>query len=261
VLNQQSPLVVSYDGLLQNSCVDVNWLTLQAERHLDDLRDTADRDYVLARVAIRYGLDPQFLWLAAQAVEKYLKLLLVFNRRDARHLGHNIQTSFQQVTEISDIPFGFSPIVPDVVKYLEVRADRYAERSYAVSLRRLANVDETVWYLRRFCSNLRGNSDRRLQLTPEQIQAEIDRRADEHFVTWPDHFWFTGGFLDAVRRDRSSPLRQHLVWNNLYFSRRRRIAASQSFDRAANSYLVMYPETVSELGELLKITGRKRKAG
>jgi hypothetical protein len=43
-------------------------------------RDVADQDCIAARIVHRYsGLDLQFLWLAEQAVEKYLKAILLYN--------------------------------------------------------------------------------------------------------------------------------------------------------------------------------------
>jgi hypothetical protein len=241
-----------------------NFLSLAAERHLNELRDTADQDYLLARIAVRYKLDPQFLWLSHQAVEKYLKLLLIFNGHSAQDVGHDVEALYQQVLAVADLPFGFPPALPGVLIYLALRANRYAEWPYAVSLGRLVDIDQAVWYLRRFCVNLRGNSDRRLQLTDERILADIARRADPRFVRHPASFALTGGYLEDIMRSRTNPLRRHLTWNNLYFSRRRRLDASQSFDRAVNSYLILQPEIISELADRLQFSRyrrRKRKAG
>lgn len=43
-------------------------------------RDMADRDYIAARLACRAELMPQCLWSAQQAIEKYLKYILLVNR-------------------------------------------------------------------------------------------------------------------------------------------------------------------------------------
>lgn len=43
-------------------------------------RDVADQDYVLARIAYRSELYAQFLWSGLQAIEKYLKAILLYNR-------------------------------------------------------------------------------------------------------------------------------------------------------------------------------------
>ena len=43
-------------------------------------RNIADKDYIAARLCYRNGLVPQFHWQALQAIEKYLKAILLINR-------------------------------------------------------------------------------------------------------------------------------------------------------------------------------------
>jgi hypothetical protein len=50
----------------------------------------ADRGYVVARMAYRMRLPSQFMWSALQAIEKYLKCILVLNRVSSRSLGHDL---------------------------------------------------------------------------------------------------------------------------------------------------------------------------
>ena len=42
-------------------------------------REIADGDYIAARMSFRALLVPQFLWQSLQAMEKYLKCILVLN--------------------------------------------------------------------------------------------------------------------------------------------------------------------------------------
>jgi HEPN domain-containing protein len=230
-----------------------NFLSWSAERYLNDLRDTADQDYLLGRVAIRRELDTQFLWLSQQAVEKYLKLLLVFNGESALKITHDLEVLFERVLEVPDIPFAFPAVVADVATYLNLRANRYAERSYAVSLRRLCDLDEAVWHLRRFCANVRGNREKRLQLSEEQIRADIARRASVEFSERPEAFWLTNGYLEKIRRNLTSPLRRDLLWKNRCYRPSRRVTGS--FTRAVNTYLVLSPTVIPELHMLLHFTG------
>jgi hypothetical protein len=44
-------------------------------------RNVADTDYVAARMHSRFGLIEQFQWSALQAIEKYLKAILLYNAR------------------------------------------------------------------------------------------------------------------------------------------------------------------------------------
>ncbi|HCT5171431.1 TPA: HEPN domain-containing protein, partial [Enterobacter cloacae] len=43
-------------------------------------RDMADQDYLSARLCYKHKLNFQFLWLSQQAVEKYIKAILLYNR-------------------------------------------------------------------------------------------------------------------------------------------------------------------------------------
>jgi hypothetical protein len=57
--------------------VSQNPMVSHEEKLLNDFakrcfRDVADHDYILARLAYRSGLFPQFHWCALQAIEKYL---------------------------------------------------------------------------------------------------------------------------------------------------------------------------------------------
>jgi len=52
-------------------------------------RDLADQDYITARIAYRKEFEQQFRWCALQALEKYLKAILIFNSVSAKGLGHD----------------------------------------------------------------------------------------------------------------------------------------------------------------------------
>ena len=60
-------------------------------------RDTGDGDYIAARLAMRARLYPQYLAAAEQAVEKYLKCILMLNRCDTKRLGHRLADAFDDV--------------------------------------------------------------------------------------------------------------------------------------------------------------------
>lgn len=54
-------------------------------------RDTADRDYISARILHRHKLVEQFLWMALQTIEKYLKAILLFADVPTKELNHNLK--------------------------------------------------------------------------------------------------------------------------------------------------------------------------
>jgi HEPN domain-containing protein len=236
----------------------MNSLSYKAELFLLELRSAADQDYILARIAYRWQLDMQFVWLAHQAIEKYLKVLLIFNDRSAKRVGHNLREAWQRLTTVVDVPFRFPDLLPDFIGYLDARYDRYAERPYSVTLDRLVDLDAAVWHLRRFCCNLRGNSEPRLHITREDRKRLLAQLADQAYDSHPYRYILGGGYLEAVRQDHTSSLRAHLLWNNLYFSRRRRTSLKGRPNRAVNSLLVLYPEIVLELRDKLDFSAETR---
>src|SRR3954452_5491489 len=79
-------------------------------------RDVADRDYICARVCYRLNLAQQFLWAGFQAVEKYLKAILLYNDRSAKKLGHDIEAAYRQLVEIKDINFDIPVVVEQFLR-------------------------------------------------------------------------------------------------------------------------------------------------
>src|SRR4051812_35219582 len=66
-------------------------------------RDTADGDYIAARMAHRPGLIQQFLWSSQQGIEKYLKGILLLNRVPEVKPTHDVGYLLKQVTAISKL--------------------------------------------------------------------------------------------------------------------------------------------------------------
>jgi len=94
-------------------------------------RNVADRDYIAARIVFRYGLEQQFLWFAQQSIEKYLKAILLYNRFDTRHYGHNLSEIYEALLKIPDIDFDFPEDIQLFIKYLDQYGfNRYFEIPY-----------------------------------------------------------------------------------------------------------------------------------
>src|ERR1043166_5858925 len=187
--------------------MSLNELSHKSERFLLELRDAADQDYLLARVAYRSQLDMQFVWLAHQAIEKYLKVLLIFHERSAQGVGHNLGEALERLSTVTDVPFGFPPLVSKFIEYLDERFDRYAERPYAVSLDRLVVLDATVWSARRFCSNVRENREPHLNITLDQMTRNIAALAASEYESSPARLSLAGGYLEHVREEARSLMR------------------------------------------------------
>src|SRR5215469_4201744 len=58
---------------------------------LRSLRDVADGDYIAARLAYRADLQLQGFWASQQALEKYLKAILLFRRIPNVRRGHSLR--------------------------------------------------------------------------------------------------------------------------------------------------------------------------
>lgn len=63
----------------------------------------ADEDYLAARLLAQNGLSRAFYWSASQAIEKYLKALLLMNGQClSSNRGHSVSAQFDKVTGIYD---------------------------------------------------------------------------------------------------------------------------------------------------------------
>src|SRR5262245_35009846 len=92
----------------------------------DSFRDVADEDYLVARIAYRHQVTQPFLWSAQQAIEKYLKAILLFNRTTTIDLGHNVVKAFARLSSIPDILFDFPPDIEKFIEYInEEGPNRY----------------------------------------------------------------------------------------------------------------------------------------
>jgi hypothetical protein len=81
----------------------------------------------------------------------------------------------------------------------------------------LLQLDKAVWHIRRYCQYLRGPN----ATDPRYLRATLN---NIHSVRWqqrPERFRI-GGYLESVEK-RASFERSALVWNNLYYGKRRRV--------------------------------------
>jgi HEPN domain-containing protein len=118
-------------------------------------RDMTDGDYVVARMAYRARFPPQFMWSALQAVEKYLKCMLVLNRVKATGLGHDLHKALSRVEARLPFKIKLSDKSRDLIRHLDRYGRfRYFESSYHVRDLEMTKLDLAVWELRRYCTIL-----------------------------------------------------------------------------------------------------------
>ncbi len=210
-------------------------------------RDQADRDYIAGRLACRHELFPQFLWASHQAIEKYLKAILLYNKIKAHSVRHDLGVALGLTKrlpfaiELSDRTRKFIDHLSAVGEY------RYIDVPYYVYGHILLDLDLAVWELRRYCQVLNVSGK---ELPPEEqalldkAVADLAKSADE-----PRHrFRLHGGLLEKILADPKHPSRSALLWQNAtYGVRSRSTVRVKAHLHAQNSLLYLYPEMLDEL--------------
>lgn len=238
------------------------------DRHINgfatqSFRDQADRDYIAARLACRADLMPQFLWSAQQAVEKYLKAILLYNRVPAKRVGHNIETALQLVEAIPKTLFTIN-LSSRSRKFIDHLAtcgqNRYIEQPYHVSGHVLVDLDLAVWELRRYCQVLNVFG----KVLPEKEQKLLAQALADltKSDTEPRHkFRLHGGFLEEVLKSPKHLARSSLLWNNATFASRKRATIKvRDHVMGGNPLLYLYPEMLNELLQYVSLPGKLEQA-
>jgi hypothetical protein len=181
-------------------------------------RDGADYDYIAARSAYQAELWGPFYWSALQAVEKYLKTILLLAGHSTIPFGHDLPRLLSEARkavpalnqiESADVAF---------VTHLHAQGqNRYLTRQRIRKQHDLYFLDRLVRRLRMYCSftawESHGNEPpliaRPLPSTPREMWQQICRTSVE------------GGVLERVlARKGTAGQRRLLVWRNaLYCSR------------------------------------------
>lgn len=111
-------------------------------------RDNADRDYILARMAYRTQLYPQFLWSSLHALEKYAKCILILTRTKRVNVkknqfddvGHEVMKALDLLDKKIEIKLSEQTL--DFIKRLESGARfRYLEVSWYAKRAELTILD------------------------------------------------------------------------------------------------------------------------
>jgi len=216
------------------------------ERLIDDFairsfRDRADEDYISARMSFRAELPPPSLWSSLQAVEKYLKCILLLSRIPCKQARHNLILAVDAINSSSKVALDLTPGTMEFIKYLnEYGSFRYLEVSNVAFGRSLTSLDRAVWELRRFCSKDGGPSRVKLR----------------HGVI-PPKFHFPGGCLEAIIDDVDNPAREPLLWQNAFFGKRqRRRVALKPWLKAENAPLYLNPQILDEIVKYVHLPKR-----
>lgn len=208
-------------------------------------RDEADADYIAARSNFKLQLRQQFLWSAQQALEKYLKAILLFNGKSSRYIdiekakvspkdrtnqyGHDLCRLIKSVREVQVFDFDVGGAANDqFLEYLATQGpNRYISKSAYTTLDVLERLDSTVWHIRRYCQNFEiSNPTLSAEVQAKARQGSISRALDPINALNPHLFRLTPvqrGYLEKILSKRNDhPARKALVWANRFYGTKKR---------------------------------------
>lgn len=221
-------------------------------------RDTGDGDYIAARLAMRARLHTQYLWAAEQAVEKYLKCILVLNRVNTKDLSHDLERALARVHQTLALELELTDLERSAFNSLvRWNADRYLINSYVIEEHELGALDLLVWRLRQYCEPL-DVTHYADEPSNDLLRANLEKVAARP-IAMPKLGHLEGGQLERILADRKNPARPGLVWRNLRFStaHRKRVPMSAGW-RCVNSPLYLAQEgkearVIAEVGRLMRL--------
>lgn len=212
-------------------------------------RDTADRDYIHARMAYRAGLFPQFHWSALHALEKYAKCILILMRipKPNKAIMHEVERSLELVCDKVDVEL--SEQTKRFINRLEEFGARfrYLEVSWFVKDCEIVMLDRAVWELRRFC-----DSELYIYSGDEFMSINHDKYNRIKSIEKPSEIntVVPGGFLEKTLEKKGSRARPDLVWCNLFYSTSSRKSVSvKTYVMAENSPFFLHPEIIDEVSK------------
>lgn len=209
-------------------------------------RDEADGDYIAARFALRSELTSQYLWSSQQAMEKYLKCIILMNRIEhPNKRWYKPSVGLDAIERSGKLSLGLTEPTTAFLHYLDRYGEvRYFERSYHASMHDLVKLDRAVWELRRFCT-----------LAPEPRMSVLRHHEPVPKVR------LVRGRLEEILDKRDHPARRALLWGNGFFGGRRRdvVSLPNRFE-IKNAPLGMHSHIVEEVSKYVYISKSSKGA-
>jgi len=218
-------------------------------------RETADKDYITARMAYRARLIQPYRWSALHCLEKYVKGILLLNRVNAKNLGHSVLPGIERMKQYGKFEIDLSANTVEFINNLEDdgAGDRYYLFSYENEPFDIVRFDRAVWELRRYCQPLDcdtiGMNGKTVNLLPHKLDGV--RRAKEMHEKGT---CISGGTLEKIIANKEHPAREALIWKNLFFgpSRRKSVRIYPDWE-AGNSPVFLHPEIIDEVIKYVNI--------
>lgn len=204
----------------------------------------ADEDYIAARTLYRNGFWEQFILLAQQAIEKYIKAVLLYHRVPNKKGGHDLEILIGEIEEIpvikdfltmADVQLDliWSRTKPLVFKFNGAEYFKYGMGCFYYEGHQLFVLDNFVFLFRRFCKY------------PELHQFDMSTKIRMPRVS--------SGHIESVR-SKKKPFNQYknLRWKNRYIYKRKIPIYYNNFFRSKNSPLFIHNNNPNEMYECLK---------
>jgi hypothetical protein len=211
-------------------------------------RDLADYDYLCARMSYRAKLVPQFLWSGLQAIEKYLKCILLLNRIPATRIRHDLGAALALLEKRAPFELRLQEPSRKLIEHLDTYGRfRYLETPFHIFGLEIAQLDMAVWDLRRYCTVLNYSNVLRDGTEKPMLALEMKKIKDSEKHP-PQHFRLPGGALEKILGDTKHPAREALTWQNLFFGvRARKHVRLRRYMHATNSPLSLHPEILDDV--------------
>jgi hypothetical protein len=200
----------------------------------DIFRNQADCDYIAARSNFKLRLRQQFLWSSQQAIEKYLKAILLFNGISARYIdgstkefNHKLDKLFHAAQQISELNFSVSSQDKMFIDFLNDQGpNRYINSTAYSSLDALERLDSVIWHIRRYCQSFEISipipAERQIAIKHSILSSELDSNYEKNPHLFKLHPGEGGELEKVLKKSHNDPARRALVWANFYFGAKKR---------------------------------------
>jgi HEPN domain-containing protein len=204
-------------------------------------RDTGDEDYIAARMAFRAALVTPSLWASHQAIEKYLKCILLLNRIKAPKILHSLRKALAAIDQSGKVPLELTALSSKFIEYLDDCGNfRYQEISTVAFGRNVVTLDRAVWELRRYCTRVNP------PLGSKLVHGEL-----------PSRIRIPGGYLESLIAEPKSLARSPLIFHNAFFgNRRRRRVRVYPWIKATNAPLFLSPQILEKVRQFVHLPDR-----
>jgi len=218
-------------------------------------RDVADQDYITARICYRQGLMIQFVWMAEQAIEKYLKAILLFNMRSTKGHSHALMAILDEVKKIEGMRLDLSDDVIRFISYLDDQgSNRYLDKPHYTKGKELYFLDKSVWEIRRYCKYINQEIPNRSGGHKNLMDIHINTIHSLKETKRPHKFRLTGGYLEKVLEKKKHLQKDSLIWQNLYYGNKYKsqVRIPRQMN-AINPTHILHPEHIKHYEKLFQI--------